>query len=135
MESKYPDFVGFLAYTGLRWGEATGLRVRHIDQATRSFRIEEDAVSVNGYVVVGTPKTHECRSVDYPAFLDSAIANASQGNSADALLWGDGVINLTPGHAHKGWFRGAVMRVRASEEKQPARPSASSGRSLRSCRG
>jgi integrase len=120
VESKYPDFVRFLSYTGLRWGEATGLRVRHVDQATRRFRIEENAVSVNGLVVVGTPKTHECRSVVYPAFLDSAIANASQGKSADALLWGDGVIHLTQGHAHKGWFMGAVMRVIAAEEKAAA---------------
>ncbi|WP_233199153.1 site-specific integrase [Cryobacterium sp. M23] len=120
VESKYPDFVRFLAYTGLRWGEATGLRVRHVDPATRRLRIEENAVSVNGYVVVGTPKTHERRSVVYPAFLDSAIALASQGKSADALLWGDGVIHLTQGHAHKGWFMGAVMRVCAAEQKAAA---------------
>ncbi|MDH6238195.1 site-specific integrase [Cryobacterium sp. CG_9.6] len=120
LESKYPDFVRFLAYTGLRWGEATGLKVAHVDRARRRLRIEENAVSVNGHVVVGTPKTHERRSVVYPAFLDDAIATASSGKSADALLWGDGVTHLTQGHAHKGWFMGAVMRVRAAEEKAAA---------------
>ena len=30
-ESKHPELVIFLAYTGLRWGEATGLRVKNVD--------------------------------------------------------------------------------------------------------
>ncbi|MGO4689459.1 tyrosine-type recombinase/integrase [Glaciibacter sp. 2TAF33] len=120
LESKHPDFVRFLAYTGLRWGEATGLRVRHVDRAARRLQIEENAVSVNGHVKVGTPKTHERRSVVYPAFLDNAITTASQGKSADALLWGDGVNHLTQGHAHKGWFMGAVKRVCAADAKAAA---------------
>jgi integrase len=120
VESKYPDFVRFLAYTGLRWGEATGLRIAHVDVSARRLRIEENAVSVNGSVVIGTPKTHERRSVVYPAFLDDAIEATSLGKSSGALLWGDGVTHLTQGHAHKGWFMGAVGRVRAADEKAAA---------------
>ena len=120
VESKYPDFVRFLAYTGLRWGEATGLKLGHVDPARRRLRIEENAVSVNGHVVVGTPKTHERRSAVYPAFLDAAISTASQGKSADMLLCGDGVNHLTQGHAHKGWFMGAVKRVCAADERLAA---------------
>jgi hypothetical protein len=30
-ESKYPDFVEFLNYTGLRWNEATAPRIVHVD--------------------------------------------------------------------------------------------------------
>lgn len=106
-ESKYPDFVRFLAYTGLRWGEATGLKVRHIDSKARRVSIVENAVSVNGRIIVGTPKTHESRSVVYPAFLRAAVEAACVDKTPDALVWGDGVNYLRPGNAISGWFGAA----------------------------
>jgi integrase len=115
--SKYPDFVRFLAYTGLRWGEATGLRVRHIDLKRRRARIEENAVSVNGHIKVGTPKTHERRTIVYPAFLDDAIEQACKGRKPDALLWGDSENHLRPGNMKSGWFIGAVKRVQTEDQK------------------
>jgi integrase len=36
----------FLAYTGLRWGEATGLRLAHLDMLRRRVRVTENAVKV-----------------------------------------------------------------------------------------
>lgn len=54
--SKYSDFVSFLAYTGVRWSEATGLRIAHVDRARRRTEITENAVSVNDHIVVGTPR-------------------------------------------------------------------------------
>jgi integrase len=117
VESAYPDLVRFLAYTGLRWGEATGLRVEHVDRAARRLSIEENAVSVNGAVKVGSPKNHERRTVVYPAFLDQAIAAACKSKSARSLLWGDGHDHLRPSHSTKGWFVGAVKRVRAEDTK------------------
>lgn len=112
--SKYPDFVRFLAYTGLRWGEATGLRVAYVDRKRRRLRIEENAVKVNGHAQVGTPKTHEKRTVPYPAFLDEAVARACKGKSADDLVWPAELGGyLSPGNAVSGWFASAVKRVRA----------------------
>ena len=67
--SRYPDVIRFLAYTGLRWGEATGLRVEHVDSKRHRVRVEENAVLVGSHVEVGTPKTHERRVVPYPVFL------------------------------------------------------------------
>jgi integrase len=111
--SRYPDFVRFLAYTGLRWGEATGLQVQHVDRAKRRLNIAANAVVVNGHVIVGSPKTHERRSVIYPAFLDAAIREATQGKRANELLWpADGGGYLRPGNAVSGWFSGAGKRVR-----------------------
>ncbi|MFE7194976.1 tyrosine-type recombinase/integrase [Microbacterium oxydans] len=114
--SRYPDLIRFLAYTGLRWGEATGLRVKHLDRARRRVSIEENAVIVNGHVQVGTPKTHERRTVPYPPFLDDALRRASGGKSADALLWpADEGGYLRPGNAVSGWFAGGVKRIRAED--------------------
>lgn len=62
-----------LAYTGLRWGEATGLRVRYVDLVKRRLNVSENAVMVGGSVHVGTPKTHVTRSVPFPAFLQPML--------------------------------------------------------------
>ena len=35
-----------LAYTGLRWGEAVGLRVRDLDMLRRRATVSENAVQV-----------------------------------------------------------------------------------------
>jgi integrase len=114
--AKYPDLIRFLSYTGLRWGEATGLRVKHIDQVSRRIRIEENAVSVHGQIVIGTPKTHERRAVVFPPFLDQAISRACKGKSSEDLVWGDGLKHLRSGDLRRGWFVAAVARVRAEDE-------------------
>jgi integrase len=114
--SAYPDFVRFLAYTGLRWGEAIGLEVQHVDLRKRRLNIENNAVHVNGHVVVGTPKPHERRSVFYPAFLEDALRKATTGKLANDLVWpsrAGGYLN--PGNASSGWFAAACRRARATD--------------------
>jgi integrase len=118
-ESKYPTFVEFLTYTGLRWGEATGIRIAHVDRTRRRVEIAENAVSVNGHIVVGTPKTHERRAVVYPEFLDDAVEAACKGKKRDALLGGDGIDHLRPGNAVSGWFTYAVKRAQAKDPEFP----------------
>ncbi|MDP3949504.1 site-specific integrase [Microbacterium sp.] len=114
--STYPDFVRFLAYTGLRWGEAIGLEARHIDVRRRRLNIEVNAVIVNGHIELGTPKPHERRSVVYPAFLDAALERAMSGKRAKELVWpADAGGYLRPGNAVSGWFAGASKRARAAD--------------------
>lgn len=109
----------FLAYTGLRWGEATGLRVRHVDTLRRRVKVEENAVLVAGLIHVGTPKTHRSRSVPYPEFLALPIAKLAEGKSRDDLLFGDGKIHVKLPASRNGWFTGAVARVRAADKTFP----------------
>ena len=116
--SRYPDVIRFTAYTGLRWGEVTGIRLRNVDLKRRRVLIEENAVEVNGHVQVGTPKTHERRAVVYPAFLDKAVRAAAKGKASDDLLWpAEFGGYLRPGNAVSGWFAGAVKRIRAEDAK------------------
>ncbi|MBX3100709.1 MAG: site-specific integrase [Salinibacterium sp.] len=107
-EHKVLTYV--LAYTGMRWGEATGLRVGSVDRKRRRLLVEENAVMVAGTVHVGTPKTHEKRSVPYPAFLDEAMAELCVGRNDGDVLFGDGVTHLKTPHSVTGWFVQAVMR-------------------------
>lgn len=58
-----------LAYTGLRWGELAALKVEHLDFLRSRINVVENAVDTGGVIEVGTPKTHERRSVPMPRFL------------------------------------------------------------------
>ena len=117
--SAHPTLVHFLAYTGLRWGEATGLRVKHLDALRRRVRVEENAVKVNGRIHVGTPKTHATRSVPYPPFLAEPLARLCEGKSRESILFGDGVSHMVIPHSSRGWFVAAVRRAQEAETDFP----------------
>lgn len=55
-----------LGYTGLRWGEATALRVCDIDFARRRIDVRRAFSDVGGKIVLGTPKSHLARTVPLP---------------------------------------------------------------------
>ncbi|WP_248241709.1 tyrosine-type recombinase/integrase [Microbacterium kunmingense] len=116
--SAYPTLVLTLAYTGLRWGEATGLRVRSVNRLRRRFVIEENAVTIAYEIHVGTPKTHEKRSVPYPERLAPMIEQACVGKGPEGLLFGD-EVNHMRNSGNKGWFANAVRR---EQEFDPSIP-------------
>ncbi|WP_229673336.1 site-specific integrase [Microbacterium saperdae] len=104
---EYGTLVHVAAYTGLRWGELTGLRVRDVDALNRRLSVQENAVKVGAVIHVGTPKTHERRSVPYPAFLSLPIARACEGKTRDALLFGEGLVHAPRPRTSEGsrsWF-------------------------------
>jgi integrase len=78
-----------LAYCGLRWGEAAGLRVRDVVMLRRRLQINRTATEVKGYVVEGLPKTWEKRSVPFPPFLSEPLARLCEGKGPDDLLFAD----------------------------------------------
>lgn len=125
-----------LGYTGLRWGEATGLRVADVDVSRRRLNISSNAVIVNGHVIVGTPKTHERRTVVCPAFLDPAMARAiTHKRPAERLFLAESGGHLRPGKSQSGWFAGACKRAQL-EDVSDAAEARVRGESLRvlSCR-
>lgn len=107
--------VRFLAYTGLRWGEATALRVGDLDMLRRRVTVRENAVMVGGTIHVGTPKTHRTRSVPFPASLSEPLAAECAGKSRDALVFGDGVRHVRPSDSRGGWFPAAVRKAQRSD--------------------
>lgn len=99
-----------LAYCGLRWGELAGLHVADVDLLRRRLHVRRNAVNVGGKVEVGTPKTHERRTVPLPRFLIEPLAAACQGKGRDSIVFpaAGGSYAKSPG-AHT-WFDGAVRR-------------------------
>lgn len=61
-----------------------------IDTLRRRLMVVENAVYANGSILVGTPKTHERRSVPYPKFLTAPIAEACEGRGRDDIVFDDG---------------------------------------------
>ena len=84
---EYATVIGFLAYTGIRWGEMAALRVESFDMLRRRVQITEAVAEVRGKVVWGTPKDHERRSVPFPAFLAQPLAELMEGRDRSDLVF------------------------------------------------
>lgn len=109
--------VRFLCYTGLRWGEMAGLRVKYLDMVRRRILVEENAATVGGVPTKGTPKTHEKRSVPFPKFLVAALTKQCHGRGADDLVFGSGTSYVFTPRWGDGWLENAIARVRAEDTK------------------
>lgn len=111
--------VRFLAYTGLRWGEAVALHVREVDFGRRRVSVVENAVRVGGRIIVGTPKSDRARRVPIPPFLAAELAELVRGRSAGALVFGDGVRHLNQPTVKGGWWVQSIARAQAIDPGFP----------------
>ena len=84
---SYGTLVNVLAYTGLRWGEAAGLRAGRVDLTRRRLEIVEATSEVRGEIIFGTPKTHQRRSVPFPRFLTEPLAALVADKAPDDLVF------------------------------------------------
>lgn len=111
--------VLLLAYTGLRWGEATGLRVGDLDALRRRVSVHENAVNVGGHIVVGTPKSHASRSVPFPEFLSIPLAQLCEGKTPTDLLLGEGREHLRSPDTRDGWYVSAIRKAKKVDGNFP----------------
>jgi integrase len=79
--------VLFLAYTGLRWGEAAALRVQDFDMLRRRVNVSRSVTEAGGGLTWKTPKGHERRSVPFPATIAERLAELMEGKPRDALVF------------------------------------------------
>jgi integrase len=76
------DVVSLLAYTGLRFGELTGLRVEDVDLKARRIRVRRSITQVGGKLVEGNPKSAAGRrSIPIPERLLNALATRIVGRA------------------------------------------------------
>jgi integrase len=111
--------VRFLAYTGLRWGEMAALRVCDFDMLRRRVNVARSVTESGG--LVWTPgKTHERRSVPFPAVLADELAALMVGKARDALVFTDqrgGVLRNSNWRARV--FAPAVAVCQKADESFP----------------
>jgi integrase len=79
----YRALVYFLAYTGLRFGEAVALRVRRLDLLRGTCEVVEAATEVGSRLEWGPTKTYERRTVRLPRFLCEELAAHLTGRDRD----------------------------------------------------
>jgi integrase len=84
----YGLLVFVLAYCGLRWGEASGLRVNTI-------------VEIGGIQIDSEPKDYEARSIPVPATILAELKTQVEGKEAGSPVFAA---------ARGGWLRGRVFR-------------------------
>ena len=76
-----------LAFTGIRFGELTALRVARVDLERRRLHVAESASEVGGKLVWSTTKNHQTRSVPVPLGLVARLAVACQGKDPGDLVF------------------------------------------------
>lgn len=70
---RYRALVYVLAYGGVRWAEAVGLRIGRVNLLRRRIDIIETLSEVNGTFHEVPPKTWETRTIAIPAFVADAL--------------------------------------------------------------
>jgi integrase len=101
-----------LAYCGLRWGEAVGLRAKDVDLERRRINVSVNAVEVGDKIEVGTPKSHKRRSVPFPALLTVPLSQRVEGRLPEDLVFGgQHGTHQRRSHNEHGWFPAAVTRA------------------------
>ncbi|HET8766745.1 MAG TPA: site-specific integrase [Pedococcus sp.] len=76
-----------LAFTGIRFGELTALRVVRVDLARRRLHIAESASEIGGRLVWSTTKNHQTRSVPVPPGLVPMLEEAVAGKEPGDLVF------------------------------------------------
>lgn len=85
--AAYRVLVFLLGTTGLRFGEAIGLRVGDIDLARARIHVQRSTTDVRGRMVTDTPKNHRRRQVPIMGFLAADLAAVVHGATMDRLVF------------------------------------------------
>jgi integrase len=84
---EYRALILVLGYGGLRWGEATALRVCDVDVLRSRLSVRRAVSEVSGSLTYGTTKSHGTRTVPFPAFMRSELESGLEGKGPDDLLF------------------------------------------------
>lgn len=115
--STHPEIIYTLAYTGMRWGELTALRVKNIDTTARRIRIDSSitqlrkAINENRFAE-GAPKNGERRSIVYPQLLAPIIDEQIRRKQGEDFVFmaADGG-HIKPPSSQTGWFALALKKA------------------------
>jgi integrase len=76
-----------LGYCGIRWAEASAVKVGRLSVAQRRIRIVQNYTDVSGALALGPVKNHEKRSVPVPRSFADELGQLAAGRKADDLLF------------------------------------------------
>jgi len=70
---RYRGLIHVLAYGGLRWAEAVGLKMEHVNLLRRRIAVIETLSEVKGQLYAVPPKTWETRTIAVPPFVADVL--------------------------------------------------------------
>ncbi|MDK6259262.1 tyrosine-type recombinase/integrase [Corynebacterium frankenforstense] len=89
------------------------MRPQDVDVLRRRIRVDRASVTVGGEVVIGTPKTHERRTV-----MDMLVP-VMDGRAPDELIWPSRSGEPKRPPTHGSWYHGALARMRERDPEFP----------------
>ena len=112
-DTRHKVLVLTLAYTGIRWGEARALRLRHFDAAQSLLRIIDNIPVGFGEDQTVKPKSNRVRVVPLPAFLRNLLIAVTRGLRDDDLIFTSrSATLLNNSNFRRDVFDPAVERLR-----------------------
>lgn len=114
--AEHRALVLLLAYCGLRWGEAIGLRLIDVEFLRRRLNVSENAVQLGTKHAVGPTKGRHARSVPVPEFVLNELSRQCGGKAPGDLVFPsrDGGYLQRP-KSSTGWFQAAVKRAKVQK--------------------
>ena len=109
------DLILLLGTSGLRWGEAIALRPCDLDPLRNRIHVTRNAAKVGNGIRLGTPKTHERRSVAVAGHVMSMLVERGNRVGSEALLWTGRRGGWLRSPGHNTWFDGALKRAQAED--------------------
>lgn len=114
--AEHRPLVLVLAYTGIRWGEAIGLRVADVEFLRRRLTVSENAVQIGTKHAVGPTKGRQARSVPVPEFVLDELSSQCKGKAPGDLVFpGPTGGYLQRPKSSTGWFQAAVKRAKVQK--------------------
>lgn len=112
----------FLAFTGLRWGEAVAVTVDGLDFNRHIVHVRRTYSEDGGRLITGTPKDHAARWVPFPAGLDAELRALISGRpgASDVFQTPAGGV-LRSGNWTSRVLRPAVVAVNTPAEGEDVR--------------
>lgn len=87
-ENPNSALILFLAFTGVRIGEATALRVGDVDLEARRVRVARTwTEGLDGRRTLGSPKNGRARNIAFPRLLDKAMKSMVEGKADSDWLF------------------------------------------------
>lgn len=116
---KHSTLIYTLAYTGMRWGELSALRVRELNLLHRRVGIVDNAVDVGGTIHFNSPKSNRHRSISMPSYLVAKLETQIADRGPDDFVFGNGTTPVRLPHSEKGWLAYAVRRCQKLDPTFP----------------
>lgn len=114
---EHETLIRVLAFCGLRWGEASALRVKDIDLARRRISVHTTDSDVGGHIQDSTPKSHKIRSVPFPETLLPYLRERTIGKKpTDRLFATERGTAINPSNFRDRVYNPAIERLKESGE-------------------